>query len=262
MMDRMSSKMKICPIKQSGDLEQESIDRFNSREGDLVGFDCKKCKNRGSIAVKDKNGRMAIEPCACRQIRKAKRLIKESGINNQYLLSDFIVTSPYQKDMLLKAKEFLLNPIGKWFYMSGQNGIGKTMLCTAMVNELLNRYIPCKYMLWRDQSLQLKALANNAEEYLAIIKPLKEIEVLYIDDFLKTEQGKNPTSADMNLAFELLNYRYNTKDLITIISCERSLTEVTNIDEAVGTRIYQRIDKFNTYIAKDRNKNYRLKGGF
>lgn len=211
--------------------------------------------------MKDQKGNMAIRTCDCIKIRKAKRLINESGINNRCSLNDFKAVSLYQKDMLLKAKEFISDTSGRWFYMSGQNGIGKSLLCTAIVNEMLDKYIPCKYMLWRDKSLQLKALANNAEEYLALIDPLKKINVLYIDDFLKTEQSKAPTPADINLAFELLNYRYNTKGLITIISCERSLTEVTNIDEAVGSRIYEKVGKFNIYIAKDRSKNYRLNGG-
>ena len=262
-MERMFLKTKTSPTKQycgEEDEIQEDIDRFNAKIGDWEGFDCERCKNKGSIAVKDKNGRMAIEPCACRKIRTAKRLIRESGIKNEYLFADFKVEECYQKKMLAKAKTFTDNPTGKWFYMSGQNGIGKTMLCTAIVNELLGKYIPCKYMLWRDVSLRLKALTNNAEEYLAVIKPLKEIEVLYIDDFFKTEQNKEPTPADVNLAFELLNYRYNTKSLITIISCERSLTEVVNIDEAVGSRIYERVGEFNIYVPKDRKKNYRLNG--
>ena len=259
-MDRMFLKTRTCPIKSSCDAEQEKIDRFNSTIGEWKGFNCERCKNRGSIAIKDKNGKMAIEPCSCREIRKAKKLIKESGINNESSFADFKVTKNYQEAMLARAKEFVADPSGKWFYMAGQNGIGKSLLCTAMVNELLSKYVPCKYMLWRDVSVKLKAVVNNAEEYMAIMEPLKTINVLYIDDFLKTEQGKSPTEADIKLAFELLNQRYCNR-LSTIISCERSLTEVINIDEAVGSRIYEKVGKFNIYIAKDRSKNYRLNGG-
>ena len=259
-MERIYSKMKICPTKlsYSGDSEQEAIDRENERIGDWEGFDCKLCKNKGHIAIKGADGRMAMQPCSCVKIRKAKRLIKESGIISECSFKDFKATEDYQKIMLEKAKAFVAGPTGKWFYMSGQNGIGKSLLCTAMVNELLNKYIPCKYMLWRDESVRLKANVNNDEIHYPLITALKTIDVLYIDDFLKTGQGEVPTKGDMDLAFELLNHRYNSR-LTTIISCERSLKDVINIGEAVGSRISEKVGKFNIYVAKDITKNYRLK---
>ena len=67
-----------------------------------------------------------------------------------------------------------------------------------------------------------------------------------------------PTQADVNLAFEIINYRYNDPQLITVISCERDVTELLDIDEAVGSRIYQRTKKYNISVSADNKKNYRL----
>lgn len=59
---------------------------------------------------------------------------------------------------------------------------------------------------------------------------LKMVYVFYIDDFIK----ETVTDADINIAFELLNARYNDHEKLTIISTEKS------IDEALGSRIYER----------------------
>jgi DNA replication protein DnaC len=83
--------------------------------------------------------------------------------------------------------------------------------------------------------------------------------VLYIDDFFKTESGKLPTTAEINIAFEILNFRYNNPDLVTIISSEKGMSELLEIDEATGSRIFERSKDYSISIAKDKNKNYRLK---
>jgi DNA replication protein DnaC len=114
-------------------------------------------------------------------------------------------------------------------------------------------------MLWRDEATRIKALINDYDEYDRLTNELKEAEVLYIDDFLKTQRGQQPTSADVNLAFEILNYRYNNPSLITIISSELTEDELLDIDEATGGRIYERAKKAFS-IAGDRKKNYRIKG--
>ena len=66
----------------------------------------------------------------------------------------------------------------------------------------------------------------------------------------------------MNLAFEIINYRCNQPELITIISSERTLAELVEIDEAVAGRIAQR-SKNNGYcinLNRDARKNWRMRG--
>ena len=108
---------------------------------------------------------------------------------------------------------------------------------------------------------KIKAKANS-DEYEELLKPWKTVDVLYIDDLFKTEQGKNPTTADVNIAFEILNYRYRNSKLITIISSERTIQEIVGIDEAVGSRIFEKSGNYCINISKDIKKNYRLKNMF
>ena len=122
-------------------------------------------------------------------------------------------------------------------------------------------------MLWRDEVVKLKACVTEAAEYSRMITELKEAEVLYIDDLFKTGkdgEGKaqRPTGADVNIAFEILNYRYNNPKLITIISSECKVTDMLDIDEAIAGRIAERTSPFGygLNINKDQRKNYRLRG--
>jgi DNA replication protein DnaC len=113
-------------------------------------------------------------------------------------------------------------------------------------------------MRWRDESAKLKALVNDAIEYSRLIRELKKVEVLYIDDFFKVQRGQQPTPADINLAFEILNYRYANK-LQTIISSEKTLDDILLIDDAVGGRIYELAKGFGMSLAYDKSKNFRLR---
>ena len=64
----------------------------------------------------------------------------------------------------------------------------------------------------------------------------KRVEVLYIDDFLKG----GDTDADIRLAYEILNSRYNDRGLRTILSSEMTPEKLLRRDEALGGRIYER----------------------
>ena len=131
-------------------------------------------------------------------------------------------------------------------------------MCTAIVGELLKRGIAVKYCLWRDESTRLKALANKLE-FDTEIAVYKRTDCLYIDDLFKTKQGISVTAADINIAFEILNYRY-INDMLTIISSEKTLREILDIDEAVGSRIYEMAQGYMLNLQADKAKNYRVNG--
>jgi DNA replication protein DnaC len=84
---------------------------------------------------------------------------------------------------------------------------------------------------------------------------MKQVDVLYWDDLFK--HPKEPTSFEIDLAFEVLNYRYlNLKP--TIISSERTPNELLAIDEALGSRILER-SKGHLAVIQGIECNYRLK---
>lgn len=138
-----------------------------------------------------------------------------------------------------------------WFYIAGQPGSGKTHICTAICARLIDRGKDVYYMRWRDESRLLKSLINS-EALEEPLDKLKSIYVLYIDDFFKG--GSN--EADIRLAFEIINARYNNSKLRTIISTELTLEEILQVDEALGSRIYERS---RGYVMTAPNENFRLR---
>lgn len=273
---REKGKLEIPPAeinRNSGSSEHKRLERkvqiLNETEGKLDEsiYDCPLCKNKGVIyfikAYSDYEG-VACVTCDCMELRESRRRIKKSGIEpllKYYTFESYKTDKPFQRGIKQRAEEFVNGGYheSSWFFIGGQVGCGKTHICTAIAGELLKNGKAVRYMQWRDDATKLKAYANS-EERDELIKPFKETKVLYIDDLFKTQQGVNVTPADVNLAFEILNYRYNNRDkLITIISSEKLIPEIIAIDEAVGSRIKELCGaKFSIGINPDKEKNYRL----
>lgn len=227
----------------------------------LGGVDCPKCGNTGQLLYADEFGNLRTRECECMDKRRSMRALRESGLSDMldhYTLESY--QTPDRKRLELKqaAVDFVCAPEG-WFYIDGQSGSGKTHLCTAICGELIKRGKRVSYMLWRDESVKLKGGITDREWYEQRIEKLKRVPVLYIDDFWKAKRvdGKvRVTDGDVNLAFEILNYRYNDRRLRTIISTELRLDEIISIDEAIGGRIYERARGF---VKAAPNENWRLR---
>lgn len=234
-------------------LRLRQIERYNSKSGDLTGYDCELCHNKGhSLRLID--GREVYEECRCMEIRKSLRQIKLSGLERAIQSKTFATfeeREDWQRRMKEKAVQYAKNPEG-WFIACGQPGSGKTHICTAIAGELLRKGIAVRYMLWREDSVPLKAVTTDKEEYFRRMEPLKKAQCLYIDDLFK-----GGTSApDLKLAFELLDYRYRN-DLPTILSTEKNLSDLDEIDEGIGSRIREMSQGRRVWIAKDKRKNWR-----
>lgn len=255
------------------ELAQRSVDRFNTSIGHLNdedGYDCKLCLNRGYTAILREGMAGVLSeawvPCRCQEIRKSIMRMRRSGLEasiRDYTLDKFEVKADWQREMVRAARDFLENgvPEGRWFFMCGQPGCGKTHICTAIARKLLYDR-PVYYMVWPTESKRLKAIVNEADEYAQAMRKLESIDVLYIDDLfkpVKNDEGKimPPNGPDMRLAFEILNYRYINR-LVTIISTEWYLDELLDFDEATASRIAERSAGYKLMIARDKARNYRI----
>lgn len=252
-------------------------DMYNRQEGNLHlqdGYNCPICKNKGYIAKAEKTefGYWTEIKyfCECQSVRKTIRHMEKSGLKSligKYTMKNYTTTEEWQHNVYDKANDFVKQRLEKtgdnWFYIGGASGSGKTHICTAICREFLLKGLAVRYMLWRDDAVKLKANLTEFAEYNKLMNELKHIDVLYIDDLFKSgyagESGKQkPTAADINLAFELLNYRYNNPELITILSSECTTSDLLAIDEAIGGRIAERAGRFMINLAPDGKKNYRV----
>lgn len=257
---------------EPGMSERMKAETANSENGKLNqkdGYDCQICRNKGYIIrAVEENGfwRIVSQECQCMKTRRTIRRIKESGLGNLIIkctFDKFEALEDWKKTMKNAAASYAKSPQG-WFFIGGQSGCGKTHICTAICRELILQGLDVVYMLWRDDVTRLKAMVTDVDKYDNNIQIFKRAEVLYLDDLFKVGNGmgnknkQKPTMADINIAFELLNYR-SINNLQTIISSEFTIAELLEIDQALAGRIVENANPMPLVILPDIKKNYRLK---
>ena len=261
---KLQSKHGVAENLSYHDYQQQRIDWYNDTVGDLNeldGYNCDLCKNKGFIAKLDEYDMEVHTVCKCQKIRATLRRAQRSGLGNiisEYTFDKYRTTDEWQTFIKNTAQSFCKDDEAHWFYIGGQVGSGKTHICTAIAAHYIKAGREVKYMLWSEEAKKLKSLVNDIG-YQEEISLYKNVDVLYIDDFLKVKNGENPTPADINLAFEIINHRLLSRDKITIISSEKTLDEMLDYDEATMSRIYQKTGIYKISVGRDKQKNYRLK---
>lgn len=249
---------------------ERQVEFYNMTEGSLHledNINCDVCKNRGYIAIVD-NNTMKIKECECMKKRKLYKRFQECGISREqlqnYTFANYRITSEWQKALMDKMKDYCMNldKSKSWLYLGGNTGSGKTHLCTALFQRLINNGMTGRYMIWNSEISQLVMLkrsfyAENQDKYVDRIEELINCDVLYIDDFMQRDISIDDS---LNIAYEIINTRYNDPNKITIISSELLRNDLEQLIGSVFGRIYQRTDSgkyFINIIGND--KNYRLK---
>lgn len=225
-------------------------------------YECEKCKDTGFVQVRDASGREVSRRCECIEIKRVRKLMGKSGISDEFLGKRFEDFDTMDNPQLIKAKDKAERYLRSFedieknrrnsimFY--GQPGSGKTHLGSAISSGLMNRGIAVAYMAYRDVITKIKQNMTDEERYTERLEPYMKTRVLYIDDMLKGRV----TDSDLNIMYEIVNYRY-MNNLPMIISTEKSLEELMDFDEAVGSRIVE-MSRGNMVKLKGQDLNYRL----
>jgi len=198
--------------------------------------------------------------CKCYKKNRAEEQLKYSGLEklkDHYSLQNYEAKTDAQqraKDVSQKYAKALQEGSAEWFLALGQSGAGKTHLCSAICFEALDNGLSVRYAQYREMVMDLKRKVLDEFEYKKTIEKYKNCAVLYLDDLYK---GKI-TEADINIIYELINYRYNN-DKPTIISSECSINQLNDIDCAIAGRMIERAGA-NVLMFKDKSMNYRLGG--
>lgn len=220
------------------------------------GIECPLCQNKGYTSFINDNGELMTRECRCMAQRRSVRRAKKSGLGDLLERCTFAsMTCPddWSKRLKAAALKYAAADGAPWFYVSGAPGTGKTHACAAICARLMKRGEDVRYMLWREEIPALKALVNEPDEYKRRMDELAAVPVLYVDDFLKG----TVTDADLNLAFALINARYNRDKARTVFSSELPLLEIRRFDEATGSRIWQRAQGY-ILDAPANAKNWRI----
>lgn len=265
-MDKLNITLpgRSVPSFDPEEYEKMRIESLNKTAGKLTGYDCPKCLNRGQYAIPKDGGGVSFAECDCMKIRRFVTRAEASGIHDvlKKTFEAFEDSELWQTTIKQGAISYADKGNG-WLLFCGQSGSGKTHLCTAVCRHLLLAGKEVRYMPWRQDIRKLKGSSKEPAAQAEDLKKYQEAPILFIDDLFKVSKSTDgscyPPVADVNLAFDIINYRY-AKRLPTIISTERSPAELVDIDEATGGRIIE-MAKCSTYcIEKKPGRNYRLRG--
>jgi DNA replication protein DnaC len=259
---RMGLKVPDKPMSQE-DFRKFTVDCYNESEGDLHkedGIHCIICKNKGWIQVLEDN----YEPhrhCKCWARREAYKKAKQSGLG-KYLKKTLDDYETLDADWRGKCKRVVEGYIERhshddvWFIACGQNGSGKTLLGSIIANTLLTKKEKAvMYVVWTDFIGEVKRdmMGEKTNEVSVRMKEIKNAEVLFLDEVFKEYNA-----TDRRYLAEIINYRY-TNDLKTIITSEKLLNELLDIDEATFGRAVEKCEGFMINIPRDRKKDWRIR---
>ena len=246
----------------SEEFRKFTVDCYNESVGDLDkedGIQCILCKNKGYIqALEDKY--MPYKKCVCMARRDSFKRARGSGLGD-YLnktINDYIVEEEWQARCKRMVEAYLERHShdDTWFIACGQSGCGKTLLGAIIANTLLvEKGRSVMYIIWTDFIGEIKRsmMGEKVSEVSVRMKEVKNAEVLFLDEVFK-----DYSPADKKYLIEIINYRYSN-DLKTIITSEKLLNELLDIDEATFGRAAEKCEGFMINIPKDRKKNYRLR---
>lgn len=222
--------------------------------------ECPICGGSGTIFRRDpETGELFSRDCACEIKRQSLRRIERSGLGpllERCTFARYLTPEPWQKTVKARAEAFAADPEGRWLFLGGASGCGKTHICTAVCGALMDKGLPCRYMQWRADIVQIRAKITDDEEYSAAVGPLKRVRLLYIDDLFKG----GASEADLRIAFEIINARYISPEAVTVISTEYTHGQLLNLDAAIGGRIAERAGEAYT-LSLGEKTNWRLRHG-
>ena len=147
---------------------------------------------------------------------------------------------------------------GRVVYIGGQVGAGKTHICTAIANRLLLQGKGVRYMIWTEEATKLKALKTD-DETMHANQPMENGRGAVYRRFSENQKRRTADRWGHQSCVEIINARYNNRALRTIFSGERGLNEIMELDEAMGSRIYQRCGKYKLKIGWGEGRNYRTR---
>lgn len=269
----MEHMVESCenPALTAEQYEKNKAEIYNNIPGKLNefdGYDCPICKNKGfrKEAYYNTVGGYwdtVDRICECHRKREAIQRLEKAGLKDvvkKYTFSTYETPDSLTAQIKKAAISFCKDGSRKLFFIGGQPGAGKTHICAAIAVEHIRKGRDVIYARWCDMSQTLKALANEPQ-YEEKINGYRSCSVLYIDDLFKGAKDTPPTPADVKLAFGIIDYRNTSDGLITILSSEKSLSELRMIDEGLAGRIRSAASDgvYCLNIARDPQRDWRFK---
>lgn len=208
-----------------------------------IEYQCKKCRDLGYIFQEDEKGYTVATPCECIEKRQIKEKLEGCGLTDSFkkkTFSTFKTDTEHQKQAKLRAMSYCkkFKEEKGSFLLTGNPGTGKTHLGIAIMMQLVNQNVGCRYAEYISLIMRLKQCCMDPINYNKEINEYKNCTVLFLDDLLKGQTSE----VDRKYIYEIINYRYMTEKSI-IVSTEKSLNELMDYDAAITSRIIEMCGK-------------------
>lgn len=235
------------------------------------GIQCDRCSNTGWVLVKNGDHESMGHCPKCWEQRQVVSRLKKSGVSAEdyarYTLEAFDGNrSPAAKLMKDMATRYLQDHVkgGPGFGVFGKSGMGKTHICIAVCHGMtVDKHELHYYFSYRTEMPNLtKAARSYAEDYERAMTKWKTCQNLFIDDLFKlsgkVQKGHlvDVDRDELRIIFDIVNSRY-LNHLTTIFSSEYSVNDITIVDEALGSRIFEMINPYGLFV---QGANQRLVG--
>jgi DNA replication protein DnaC len=183
------------------------------------GPDCERCGNKRYIVVDDGE----LKPCPDCDVAQRWKIESVAAYSSRSVATakqtflNFKIeldgkTQATLKRCLQQAEKFADRPDGKWLVIWGERGSGKSHLCAAVDNHLVQSGVPSLFVTMPDllaalrQAMDLQANTEQ-ESYSGRMKVFRSAPVLILDD-LGAETG---SAWSDGVLFEILDYRYRNR---------------------------------------------------
>ncbi|WP_455539246.1 ATP-binding protein [Terrisporobacter sp.] len=230
-------------------MEQMSVTQDN--------YECEKCRDLGYVFVMEDKYEVA-KPCDCFAKKQAFEKLSKCSLSDAFKKKNFKnYDCNYQWQV--KAKHQVLKFCSDFsnsnssLILIGKPGTGKTHLGIAAMLKLLDGNITCKYVEYNNMIVSIKQSIIDEKNHMREMEKYLNSRVIFIDDFLN---GKT-TEEDINYIYRIINTRYLQQKPM-IISTEKSLDEIIDFDEVVGSRIVEMAGE-NVIYFDENSENHRLR---
>ncbi|WP_432748676.1 ATP-binding protein [Pectinatus frisingensis] len=251
-MQSIGEIMKFKPAIKGGEIINPYVQTYErmKRAGKVkttgdTQYTCKKCKDTGWLTVLEPDGMFSKKPCKCLAKMRVESRLKKSGIipedYERFSLATFQTDTDEHINMKGLAIKYLqTRKPNQGIAYTGSSGTGKTHICIAICQALTKQYGEEHYYFsYRSEIQKIKAaMYDESGQYSRLIQHWTRVNNLYIDDFFKFAEGRDGKiqPQDLQIMFDIINTRYINRKA-TIFSSEKTISEITAIDEALGSRI-------------------------